>query len=233
MDPGQLFVDNRLVGICAYCGAQPDTRDHVPSKVLLDEPFPPNLPVVDACAECNISFSLDEQYCACFIECVVCGTTDPSRISRLNVKRCLNESPTLRGRIAASQRCSDSGELLWQPEVDRIRRLIIKLARGHAAYELYPQLDKPVEVDCFPLLTMTEQERTTFEGIEVGSVRGWPELGTRSFRRILYADSQSRQVNDWIIVQPERYRYAVVEANTGLSVKMVLSEYLACAVAWE
>lgn len=78
MDPRHLFMDSRLVGMCAYCGGRPDTRDHLPSKVLLDEPYPAELPVVEACLKCNESFSLHEQYLACFIECVVCGTCEPS-----------------------------------------------------------------------------------------------------------------------------------------------------------
>ena len=71
MDPRHLFMDERLTGMCVYCGAQPETRDHVPSKVLLDEPYPPELPVVGACEKCNASFSMDEQYLACFL--VLCG----------------------------------------------------------------------------------------------------------------------------------------------------------------
>ena len=50
MDPRQLFFDDRFKDACAYCGNNADTRDHVPSKVLLDEPLPPDLPVVAACA---------------------------------------------------------------------------------------------------------------------------------------------------------------------------------------
>ena len=37
MDPRHLFIDERHTGFCVYCGAQPDTRDHVPSKVFLKE----------------------------------------------------------------------------------------------------------------------------------------------------------------------------------------------------
>jgi hypothetical protein len=32
-----LFVDERLLGTCAFCGGTPGTRDHVPSKILLDD----------------------------------------------------------------------------------------------------------------------------------------------------------------------------------------------------
>ena len=74
MDPRKLFVDERLTGKCIYCGRNPETRDHVPSRVLLDKPFPDNLPVVDACRTCNEDFSQDEEYLACLIECAICGT---------------------------------------------------------------------------------------------------------------------------------------------------------------
>jgi len=46
MDPRHLFIDERLTGICVYCGGQSDTKDHVPSKVLLDKPYPPQLPML-------------------------------------------------------------------------------------------------------------------------------------------------------------------------------------------
>jgi hypothetical protein len=42
MDPRHLFIDERLTGRCVYCGGRPNTRDHCPSKVLLDEAFPAN-----------------------------------------------------------------------------------------------------------------------------------------------------------------------------------------------
>ena len=87
MDPRQLFVDERHGGICVYCGGKPTTRDHVPSKVLLDEPFPPDLPVVEACEVCNNGFSLDEQYLACLVEAIMCGTADATLIRRDKIKR--------------------------------------------------------------------------------------------------------------------------------------------------
>jgi hypothetical protein len=99
MDPRQLFMDERLTGMCVYCGARPDTRDHVPSKVLLDEPYPPELPVVAACEKCNSEFSLDEQYLSCFLECVICGTTDNSGLQRSKIKRILNERVHLNKRL--------------------------------------------------------------------------------------------------------------------------------------
>jgi hypothetical protein len=48
---------------CIYCGAEGDlTLDHVPPKLLLARPYPPNLVTVPACLTCNRSFQKDEEY---------------------------------------------------------------------------------------------------------------------------------------------------------------------------
>jgi hypothetical protein len=78
------YADQRILAFCAFCGGETGTRDHCPSRVLLDEPLPSNLPVVPACAACNSSFSGDEEYVACLISCVVAGSTDPEAMSRPN-----------------------------------------------------------------------------------------------------------------------------------------------------
>lgn len=237
MDPRHLFVDQRLTGTCVYCGAEPDTHDHVPPKVLLDEPFPPELPVVAACANCNSSFSLDEQYFACLLDCVLMGTDKPSRVQRSKIKRILKENPRLNARIAACQKRDDAGRLNWEPEIDRVQNVVVKLARGHAAYQLYPKLEEPVKVSFAPLSVLTEPERETFENVPLHKVDLLPELGTRAFRHTFLVTKPGTSqppvllAEKWTVVQPSRYRY-VVEPD-GLMVKMVLSEYLACLVAWE
>lgn len=68
MEQLRSFGDTRQLSFCAYCGGSTESRDHVPSPVLLDEPYPDNLPVVGACVDCNQSFSIDEEYIACAID---------------------------------------------------------------------------------------------------------------------------------------------------------------------
>jgi len=226
-------MDERLTGMCAYCGVEPDTSDHVPSRVLLDEPYPPGLPVVDACEKCNTGFSLDEQYLSCFLECVICGTVASTGVRRSNIKRILGENAALQRRIGASQRKDRTGNLLWRPEFERIRKVLLKLARGHVAYELYPKLEEPNRVVFAPLSTLSLQERRAFEDANLGDLTLWPEIGTRAFLRASdKRPNQFEQKGDWILVQPGRYRYAVAETS-GVLVRMVLSEYLACLVLWE
>lgn len=229
-DPRKLFVDERLTGSCTFCGAEPTTRDHCPSKVLLDEPFPTNLPVVPACAECNQSFSLDEQYLACFIECVICGTADPSGVKRTNVRRILRAKPQLASKVLDALSSNEQGQKTWRPDMDRVRNVVTKLARGHLDYELSVQeRDDPDEIDVMPLALTSQEYREFFECPESGVMAVWPELGSRAFMRAL--PSGERVADGWIDVQEGRYRYLVGQSN-GNFVHIVLSEYLACRVVW-
>ncbi|MBW2149121.1 MAG: hypothetical protein JRI22_19110 [Deltaproteobacteria bacterium] len=45
----------------------------------------------------------------------------------------------MKHKIDGSRREDEADGLLWEPEVDRIRKAVLKLARGHTAYELYPK----------------------------------------------------------------------------------------------
>jgi hypothetical protein len=48
---------------CAYCRKlRKATVDHVPPKLLLEQPFPPNLLTVPCCGECNQLFKADDEY---------------------------------------------------------------------------------------------------------------------------------------------------------------------------
>jgi len=224
MDPRKLFVDNRLLGACVYCGGLPDTRDHVPSRVLLDEPFPENLPVANCCEACNAGFSLDEQYLACFIDCVISGSTSPDDVERAKVARILTETPSIAARIAASETKSPDGQQIWQPEVDRVHNVILKLARGHAAYELsvLEQLDEPQSISAVPVVTLDPNAVEQF--LSPQDTAFWPEIGSRACKQFTGADR-------WQVLQPGRYQYLVTQAD-GLVVRILLSDYLACEVRW-
>ena len=232
-----LGLDERLreitSGSCIYCGSNADTRDHLPSKVLLDEPYPPQLCVVRACGRCNASFSMDEQYLACLLECVLCGTTSIDGIGRPKVKQILEESPALRQRIEKAKRKEKTGVLLWEPEEDRVGNVLVKLARGHATYELAVQLEKPVEVRFAPLDVLSEEGKWSIEHYADRQLAGWPEIGSRAFYRACgKPQDRFERWREWVSVQAGRYRYSVTETD-GILVRMVLSEYLVAEVIWE
>jgi hypothetical protein len=230
MENVRNYGDRRQVVSCVYCAGTTESRDHVPSKVLLDEPYPPDLPVVPACQSCNEGFALDEEYLACLVECTLAGSVNPEDIQRAKVKEILSKKPTLASRLRNVRQQTLLGEVSFAIERERVRKVALKLARGYAAFELNePQFDEPTSVALLPLLVMTADQRERFESPPASSlwpeIGVWPEVGSRAMQRIVTGEI-------WAVVQPNRYRY-LASVEDGVVVRMVLSEYLACEVRWE
>ena len=226
------FGDVRQTGFCVHCGGPTKTKDHAPSKVFLDHPYPLTRPRLPSCGDCNNGFSDDEEYVAAFIECVVQGTTDPDCLKRENVARALRRNSALRGRIERSRREAETlggGRLLmWTPEEEQVLRVALKLARCHAAYELNePQLDNPDHLLVVPLVSLTEAQREHFE--TPPDTRVWPEAGSRAMLRLV--EGGPGLAGGWCTVQEGRYRYMAVGAGLVI-VRGVISEYLAYEVIW-
>jgi hypothetical protein len=231
MDPRKLFADERHSGICVFCGAEPETRDHVASRVLLDDPLPDDLPLVASCRACNRGFSRDEEYLACLLDCVITGSTDPAAVSREKVRRALLHSPGLASRIAASRCLDKSGVMLWKPEGGRVRNVIVKMARGHAAHQYSePRLDEPEHIMIASLQTMSAGQREAFEALP--EPPPWPEIGSRAFMNLFVVGDEAYDAESgWTVLQQGRYRYALTQQGQVV-VRIVLSDYLACEVAW-
>lgn len=234
-DPIEEFSDERHKSWCVHCGSLLITSitnlDHAPARALLIEPYPSNLPVVRVCAACNSGHSLDEEYLSTFLACVIAGTTDPEEQTNQRVARTLRHAPKLRLRIEAAKTVLESHDgktrLIWNPEWERVRRVVVKNARGHAYYEFgEPMLDDPVNVLVKPLENFTEEERIAFES-QIGDL--WPEVGSRMMTRLLTGQDMD---GAWIVVQKGVYRYTVGQAG-GLTVRSVLNEYLATEVTWD
>ena len=136
MDQVPNYGDVRTLAFGAVCCGPTGTRDHCPSRVFLDAPLPGNLPVVPACAACNGGFSLGEEYLAWLVACVVAGTTDPKALGRDKIRRILSDQPALRARIEQSKTVAD-GQVIFMPDTVRARKVLVKLAQGHALYELH------------------------------------------------------------------------------------------------
>lgn len=226
--------DERQKGFCVHCGGPPETQDHAPPKVFLDMPYPPHRPTLPSCLKCNNGFSADEEYLACFVECVVCGTTDPEKLTREKVSKSLRRNRGLRERIERSKREDLNGRgerlLVWTPEDDRVREVVVKLARCHTAYELNePRLDEPDHVGVWPLVTLTQEQLANFESVPDDG--GWPEVGSRSLQRLTMEDGLL-SVGGWLSVQDGRYRFMAVGSGS-IIIRGVLSEYLGFEVIWD
>lgn len=232
MDPKHLFPADQYADMCVYCGDSAETRDHVPSLILLDDPLPPNLPVVGACKSCNNGFSLDEQYLACLLECTLCGTTILQELNRKKIKDTLKKTPALQKIISDSCHIEENGEKIWIPNIERVNNVLLKLARGHTIFELnLPQFEDPANMWDRSIITMATAEVEEFESAGSQLV-GWPEIGSRAFLRACGVRPYNRDTGPWITVQPGRYRYSV-EQNGNVIVRIVLSEYLACHIEWD
>lgn len=229
------FSDVRQKAWCVHCGklitSAATNRDHVPSKSLLKRPLPPHVPQVEICSSCNSGFSLDEEYLVAFLSCVLSGTTDPEGQTNPKVQRALKRNPALRARIESGRKSyttiGGDHETVWQPEIERIHRIVLKNARGHAFYEFgEPMLNEPDHIMAIPLVLLNDEQRSDFEDV---GMNGWPEIGSRMMTR--YVTDQDME-NGWVIVQEGIYRYTVFQADR-MTVRSVIREYLATEVRWE
>jgi hypothetical protein len=220
----QPYSDDRASTLCVFCGSPPKTRDHCPSKVLLDAPYPTNLAIVPSCAKCNHGFSMDEEYFACLVATAIAGAPDPAKFIRTKAARILESSPLLRERLLKSQYLVE-GTVAFLPEDERVKSVLLKNARGHAFFELNEHfLDGEPDIWYVPLHQMTDAQRNAFES--VAELEVFPEVGSRGMQRMLVPGTQ---VSKWIEVQNDVYRYQVVCAKK-VAVKIVLQNYLACQV---
>lgn len=236
------FSDSRLNQGCIYCGSIANTRDHVPSKCLIEQPYPENLPVVGCCDSCNQDFSKDEQYFVCLLESVLCGSTDPEKIKRPSVARIMQNSPALRQRIENSKTEID-GQIAFHTEEERICNVMLKLARGHASFELsHPCRTNPTHFWCGPLSFLPSESQEVFHSVHFQQNFG--EVGSRNMQRllvtqmILNGENDERKkmellINDWVDVQDKQYRFIAIDDMGSLVIRIVISEYFACEVAWE
>jgi len=148
------------------------------------------------------------------------GTTDIEGFAREKVRRSLSRNRPLTAQLEACRWDDDTGRpWWWQPDEARVRNVVIKLAKGHAAYELSESWhDEPDAYSVRAIPAMLEAERQEFECIGGEAQCLWPELGSRAFLRALGKS-----------VPPDRYS---VDWQTGIDVRMVIGEYLACRVVW-
>ena len=122
-------------------------------------------------------------------------------------------------------------------------------AARYLAYELDERLtdasNAGLRISYVPLTLLDDPQTAAFE--TPPSSQLWPEVGCRSMQRYsvvsvrLASTSNPSDVREvqllvppgWVEVQPGRYRYLAGHDDAGnVVVRMVLSEYLACEVAW-
>lgn len=225
----KTFSDSRLINLCAYCGKVSNTRDHVPSKILLEKPYPENLPVVPSCFECNNGFSLDEEYFACLIECLISGTTNLNKLSREKIVKILKRKPKLKTSLDDAF-INENGDSYFKIESKRVENVILKLAYGHVKFENSDrQYEKPNHIFFAPIDTLTEDELNVF--FTITELQKAPEVGSRATQNMLFTQD-GIPIDQWIIVQDRIYQYSVTPTIRGVKVRILIWNYLACEVIW-
>jgi hypothetical protein len=102
---------------CIYCSCIANTKDHVPPKLLLEQPYPLNLKTVPACEKCNNAFADDERY---FRDAIAHVGFVPSLQKKLKsggvVMRSLEHSPALWKRFEEAHQEGSDGIIYFSTE---------------------------------------------------------------------------------------------------------------------
>ena len=234
------FVDYSREGVhyCIYCGAIADTREHVPSKVFLMKPLPSDLPVLPACQKCNNGFSSDELYTKTYIECLK-QVLDSKNYGYLQIE--ITDRKEIKEAKDAVKEAIGKKVLSYD---NRVGRVLLKLAIGHATYELsegYCTLKwsgTPLYIKYIIKSTICEAEWNDLEYPEPMNDKMLPEMGSRVFRNFcvlqmpLVSFETKEQLNlnltmmDWTDIQDGAYRYLAYFEDDKLVVKMIIMNYL-------
>lgn len=211
--------------ICCYCCGHADTVDHVPSKVLLEEPYPANLLTVPCCKECNESFSKDEEYVAVLMECVECQSFNSKDFRRDRIRRIIEHTPSLISKVRLNVIPCFDGSFTINCDDRRLRNVIYKLCVGHLRYEgLYLET------------TMNQYDVNIFSDVMKEFLDDFmmpihseqlPEVGSRSLSEILIMDGE--YCSPWHEVQPHMYYYCV--AHDLSEVRILIHDYFAVKVS--
>ena len=230
---------------CIYCGAKADTREHVPSKVFLNKPFPTDLPTLPACQKCNNGFSSDELYTNTYIECLK-SFCENNRDDLLEIQ--LNDRKEEKEARNAVKQAIING---FFPRDDRIKRILYKLSLGHIVYELF----ECCNMDCCPIervdvsyvfkCFVEDSIWSSLESIEILDNEVLPEVGSRAFRNVSILEWASKRpdnnstfvekhlVMDWTDIQGGVYRYITFYNGYEIVVKMIIRDYLYAEVRFK
>lgn len=222
---------NRDCG-CIYCGDVATTREHVPSKTFLIEPYPDNLPTIPACFHCNNGFSFDEQYCAYYLELLKSNIFIGYECNK-KVLTALENDPSLKHLIESQIKIID-GKIHFNVDRERFVRIINKLAIGHAGYDFdNVDFDGPANTWFEFSFFLTDEQRKRF--LQPQIMDKIPEISARfSCNYCILENVQTAEsflLNDWVVVQEQRYKYHIyINETGGITVKMAILEMLYCQV---
>ena len=222
----------QLKDICPYCGCVLDstnkTVDHIPSKALIDKPYPANMAAIPCCTSCNRRFSLDEEYSSVLLECVKQQSFDSNVFSRESIKRTVLHTPSLLETVRRRVRFESEDRFSIAPDDDRFKAVLLKLVKAHLRFEdsMFLIRDDSIRLSFDSIDNMPEPDVTRF--LTPFSSTLLPEVGSRALESVMIIQEdntrQIRYCSPWICYQKDTYSFCV--AATGDKVKILLHGFL-------
>lgn len=200
-------------------------KDHVPSKCLLQKPYPLNLPTLKICSKCNEGFSSHEEYFLAFLGSV--SKNMHLGNSSLNV---FDSNNRLSDLLLESLKVKPgSSEIEVKLNKESINLVLEKNARGHFHFETGEVIySNPKHIQMTPVNSFNKEALCNFESVIVSEL--FPEIGSRLFTRTVTGKDMSE---GWIIVQESQYRYAILQIGREAIIRSVIAEEFAVEVYWE
>lgn len=207
---------------CVYCGCIATTRDHVPPKLLLEKPFPPNLYTVPSCQPCNQNASLDEQYFLLFLGQVSISSSIGTQASLGGaIDRALTRAPALEELILQSLSVDEAtGRPVISPNMDRLNRVVQKIAIGLFVrhYGRIRSTDKIGPIGVFPYENSVEGLVAQLVALAGGiNSKRWEVVQLGIFSYIFVLDPQLRG-KIWCLMEIDRSLWGTVCFSQSQSV---------------
>lgn len=221
---------------CVYCGKPANTREHIPSKAFLSEPYPEDLATIPACFDCNNGFSEDEKYVSCFLD-ILKEAVYQDYTRRGETARRLEKDKKLKSLLDAQIKKYDE-RVTYTLDENRLCRILVKLAKGHAGFEMdhISFEDADIKVRYSFVFNMSESAVDAFEEIPQTEIA--PEVGSRGcITPFVVQNVETGEVAGfmlWNDIQENQYRYQVSYNEVGgICVKIVIYEMLYCRVDFD
>lgn len=211
---------------CIYCGESAKTREHVPSKAFLVEPYPENLLTIPACFKCNNGFSDDEKYVSCFLIILKESVYEDYTRHEDTVRR-LKKDEKLK-LLPNEQIRKNSDKVYYTMDETRLFRILLKLAKGHAGFEFdYVNFDG-MEIKIWYDYSFSIPENVLLDFNQIPMSQLYPEVGSRGLMIVENLDTgEAVAPMLWNDVQEGQYRYQVsYDESGGICVKIVILEFL-------